>query len=166
MADNLNAEDATSASTLENNELIPFVESLEPTHSDKTEKVEDEVPENCTNITADIIEPIVSGQEINSLIFTTEHDISNDDLEIKVEEKHTDENLLNIDSENKLDQIDTNVTGCMDNDESAISVPNIENKIMESISEIESNIDQADQIVEKDITGKLQFKINYLISYF
>jgi len=34
---------------------------------------------------------------------TTEHDMSNEDLEIKVEEKHTDENLLVIDSKNKLD---------------------------------------------------------------
>jgi len=87
---------------------------------------------------------------------TTEHDISNEDLEINVEEKHTNEKLLVIDSENKLDQIDTGVTECLDNDEPAISVPNVENKIMEPVSKIEINNSQADQIVDQDITG-----INY-----
>ncbi|XP_029345723.1 uncharacterized protein LOC100569937 [Acyrthosiphon pisum] len=80
--------------------------------------------------------------------------MSNEDLEIKDEEKHTDERLLVIDGENKLDKIDTGVTECLDNDESAMSVPNVENKIMESISKIEINIDQADQIVDQNITDQ------------
>ncbi|XP_001943720.2 zinc finger MYM-type protein 3 [Acyrthosiphon pisum] len=156
MADDLNAEAASSATASENNELIiPFDESLELIHSDTTDKehMEDVTPDNCAIISVDIIEPIGSSSEvINSSIMTTEHDISNEDLEIKVDEKNINEKLLVIDSENKLDQIDTGVTKCLDNDEPAMSVPNVENKIMESISKIEINIDQADQIVEPDIT--------------
>ncbi|CAI6363134.1 unnamed protein product [Macrosiphum euphorbiae] len=80
--------------------------------------------------------------------------MSNEDLEIKVEEKHTDEKLLVIDSKNKLDSIDAGVTECLDKDEPAMSVPNVQNKIMESISKIEINIDQADQIVDQNITDQ------------
>jgi len=159
MADDLNAE-AASAKATENNQLIiPFDESLELIHRDTTDKehMEDVTPDNCAIITIDINEPIGSSSEvINSLIMTTEHDISNEDLEIKVDEKHTNEKLLVIASENKLDQIDTGVTKCLDNDDPAMSVPNVENKIMESISKIEINIDQVDQIVDQDIKG-----INY-----
>jgi len=160
MADDLNADAASSATASENNELIiPFDESLELIHSDTTDKkhIEDVTPDDCAITTVDINEPIGTTSEvINSLIMTTEHDISNEDLEIKVDEKDTNEKVLVIDSENKLDQIDTGVTECLDNDEPAMSVPNVENKIMESISKIEINIDQADQIVDQNITG-----INY-----
>jgi len=150
MADNLNTEAASSATTTENNEImIPFDESLETIHSVKTdqEHVDDVTSDNCAINTVDANEPIIgSSEEINSLIMTTEHDISNEDLKIKVDEKL-------LDSENKLDQIDAGVTECMDNDEPVMSIPNVENKIMESLSKIEINIDQADQIVVKDITG-------------
>jgi len=156
MADELNVEAVSSATTSENNELIiPLDESVEPIHKDKTdqEHVEDVTPINCEIVAVDINEPIIIGssEEITSLIMTPEHDINNEDLETKVEEKHTDEKPL--DSKNKLDQIDTGVTECLDADVPAMSVPNIENKIMESISNIEIIIDQADQIVEKVITG-------------
>jgi len=158
MADDFNTEAASSATTSENNELkIPFDEALEPIHSDKTdqEHVGDITPDKCAVIAVDINEPIVgSSEEVRSLIMTTEHDISNEGLEIKVDEKHTDEN--NLGSENKLDQIDTDITECLDNDEPVMSIPNFENKMMESISKIEINIDQTDQIVDKDTTG-----INY-----
>lgn len=157
MADDLNAEAASSATASEKNELIiPFDESLKLIHSDTTDKerMEDVTPDKRAINTVDINEPIGSSSEvINSLIMTTEHDISNEDLERKVDEKHTNEKLLVIDSENKLDQIDTGVTECLDNDEPAMSVPKVENKIMESISKIEINIDQADQTVDQDITG-------------
>jgi len=152
MADELNAEAASSATASKNNELmIPFDESLELIHSDTTdqEHVEDVTPDNCANITVDIKEPIGNSGVINSLIMTTDHE----DLEIKVEEKHTNEKLLVVDSENKLDQIDKGVTECLDNDDPATSVPNVENQIMESISKTEINIDQPDQIVDQDITG-------------
>lgn len=158
MADDLNTEAASSATTSENNELMnPFDEALEPIHSDKTdqEHVGDITPAKCAVIAVAINEPIVgSSEEVKSLIMTTEHDISNEGLEIKVDEKHTDKN--NLGSESKLDQIDTDVTECLDKDESVMSIPNVENKMMESISKIEINIDQTDQIVDKDITG-----INY-----
>ncbi|XP_022182144.1 zinc finger MYM-type protein 3 [Myzus persicae] len=155
MADELNAEAASSAMTTKNNEpMIPFDESLEPIPEDKADQkhVEDVIPNNCEIVTADINEPIILGssEEINSLIMTTEHEISNEDLGIKVEEKRTNEKVL--DSENKLDQIDTGVTECLDNDEPVMPVLNVENKIMESISKIEIILDQADQIVDKDIT--------------
>jgi len=163
MADDLNAEAASVATVSENNGLmIPFDESLEPIHSNTTdqEHVEDVTPDNCAIITVDIDESIVSSEVITankySLTMTTEHDIKNEDLEIKVEDKNTDEKLLDIDCENKPDQSDTGETECLDNDEPAMSVPNIVSKSMESISKIEINIDQADQIVNKDIIG-----INY-----
>lgn len=155
MADELKTEVASSATASENNELmIPFDESLELIHSDTTdqEHVEDITPDNCAIIAVDIDEPIGNSGVINSLIMTTEHE----DLEIKVEEKHTNEKLLVIDSENKLDKINTGVTECLDNDDPDMSVPNVKNQIMESISKIEINIDQPDQIVDQDVTG-----INY-----
>ncbi|XP_026806828.1 zinc finger MYM-type protein 3 [Rhopalosiphum maidis] len=154
MADELNAESASSAKTSENNELmIPFVESLELIHTDKTDqKHVDETSDNCVIINQDINEPISSNEEINSLITNTEHDLSNKDLEKNVEEIHANEKLLDIDNQDKLDQINTGVTECLNNDEPAMSVLNVENKIMESISGIEINIVQADQIVDKDIS--------------
>ncbi|KAL4096614.1 hypothetical protein QTP88_021533 [Uroleucon formosanum] len=151
MADELKTEVASSATASENNELmIPFDESLELIHSDTTdqEHVEDITPDNCAIIAVDIDEPIGNSGVINSLIMTTEHE----DLEIKVEEKHTNEKLLVIDSENKLDKINTGVTECLDNDDPDMSVPNVKNQIMESISKIEINIDQPDQIVDQDVT--------------
>lgn len=158
MADDLNTEVASSATTSENNELlIPFDEVLEPIHSDKTdqEHVGDITPDNCAVIAVNINKPIIgSSEEIKSVIMTTELDISNEDLEIKVDEKHSDEN--NLDSENKLHQINTGVTECLDNDEPIMSIPKVENKMMESISKSEINIVQTDLIVDKNITG-----INY-----
>lgn len=167
MADELNAEAASSATTSENNELmIPFVESLELIHTDKTdqEHVENVTTNNCAIITQDYNEPIGSNEDINSLIMNTEHE-SNIDLEKNVEEIHASEKVLSVDNQNKLDQINIDVTECLNNDKLAISMPNIENKIMESISGIEINTDQADQIVVKDISGKLQFINNYQINY-
>lgn len=155
MADELKPEAASSATASENNELMtPFDESLELIHSDTTdqEHVEDVTPDNCAIIAVDINEPIGNSEVINSLIMTTKHE----DLEIKVEEKHTNEKLLVMDSEKKLDKIDTGVTECLDNDDPAMSVPNVKNQIMESISKIEINIDQPDQIVDQDVIG-----INY-----
>jgi len=156
MADELNAEAASSATTSKNNELmIPFVESLELIHTDKTDKehVDNVTTNNCVIIAQDINEPIGSNEEINSLITNTEHE-SNIDLEKNVEEIHANKKLLSVDNQNKLDQINTDVTECLNNDKLAISVPNVEDKIMESISGIEINTDQADQIIVQDISGK------------
>jgi len=156
MADELNAEAASSATTSENNELmIPFVESPELIHTDKTdqEHVENVTSNNCAIIAQDINEPIGSNEEINSLIMNTEHE-SNIDLEKNVEKIQSNEKLLSVDNQNKLNQINTDETECLKNDKLAISLPNVENKIMESIDRIEINIDQADQIVVKGISGK------------
>lgn len=154
MADELNAEAASSATTSKNNELmIPFVESLELIHTDKTDKehVENVTTNNCAIIAQDINEPIGSNEEINSLITNTEHE-SNIDLEKNVEEIHANKKLLSVDNQNKLDQINTDVTKCLNNEKLAISVPNVENKMMESNSGIEINTDQADQILVQDIS--------------
>lgn len=158
MSDDLNSEVASSATTSENSELIiPSIESLEPTQSDKIDQqpVDAVINETCA-ITADIDEPIGSKEETNSLVMTVEPNISNEYLEISVGEKHNNEKLLDIGSEHKLDQIDTDANGCMYkpcHDKLARSVPNVENKTIESISEIEINVDQVDQIVDKNIGG-------------
>uniref|UniRef100_A0A2S2RAR3 Zinc finger MYM-type protein 3 n=1 Tax=Sipha flava TaxID=143950 RepID=A0A2S2RAR3_9HEMI len=127
-------------------ELIPCVESLESSHSDKTDPdhVEHIIPDVCINNSMDIIVPIESCVKSNCLILTENNVKINEEVEVVNVENPTVDKLLDIVIENTLDQMGLDATGTM-HSTSVMSVPDVQNEIME--------IHPASDVIDHEVTN-------------
>lgn len=152
-------------------ELIPCVESLESSHSIKTDNccnndyVEGIISDVCINSPMDIIAPIESCEQPNCLILTENNIKINDGVEVEDVENPTVDKLLDIVIENTLNQMGLDATETMHNT-SVMSVPVVQNEIMEIHSAVEVPDHQVTNLLieENNMTGKSMFLIsNYFI---
>lgn len=139
-------------------ELVPCVESLESSHTDKTDHdyVEAITPNVCINSSMDIIVPIDSCTKSNCLILTENNVEINDEAKVEDLGNSTVDKLLDIVIENTLDQMGLDSNDTMHNT-SVMSVPDVQNEIMEihSVDEVTDH-QVSNLIVEEDnMTGKV-----------
>lgn len=152
MSENLNATNEATVDTDESMS-IPCVESLESIHGDKTDRdhAEDIIPSNCIDSLINISGSVDSCEEISECLVSTEKVPTNyEELEVKDIENLVEDKLINVSSENILNQMDVVGSGITDNE----SILDVQNEIMETSNVVEVNTVDTDQKIYDNETGK------------